>query len=60
MLDRNDLKKDQEIEDEIGALRRLGTMCANDPLARASIAGQINVLEWVLIRRGLSKIMKVA
>ena len=46
----NDLEREQEeanrIGNEIDALRRLAETCKDDPLAQASIAGQINVLEW--------------
>ena len=46
----NDLEREQEeanrIGNEIDALRRLAKTCKNDPLAQASIAGQIGALEW--------------
>ena len=38
----------KEIRDEIEALQRLGLQYPDDMLAQASIAGQIDVLEWTI------------
>lgn len=37
-----------KIKNEIEALKRLAASVPDDALAQASIAGQINVLEWLL------------
>lgn len=39
-------KTASEIQEEIEALRRLAAASPDDEMAQASIAGQINVLEW--------------
>ena len=40
------MKTSQQTQDEIEALKRLAAANPDDALAQASIAGQINVLEW--------------
>lgn len=42
------MRTPSEIKTEIDALNRLASSVSDDPLAQASIAGQVNVLEWVL------------
>jgi hypothetical protein len=39
----------RKIKKEIAALKRLAASVPNDELAQASIAGQLNILEWMLI-----------
>jgi hypothetical protein len=40
------MKTPQQITTEIEALKRLAAMYPDDATAQASIAGQINALEW--------------
>ena len=41
------MKSQQQIQQEIDALARLGQQCKSDELAQASIQGQIDVLMWI-------------
>lgn len=41
-------KTQDQIAIEVEALKRLAQTCPDDDIAQASIAGQINVLEWVI------------
>lgn len=41
-------KTTQEIRDEIAALNRLAASVPDDAIAQASIAGQIDVLNWAI------------
>lgn len=44
------MKTTEKIIDEIAALRRLALAHPDDALAQASIAGQVNALEWAMRR----------
>jgi hypothetical protein len=44
----NEQAEGNRIGNEIAALRQLAMTVPDDALAQASIAGQINALEWVL------------
>jgi hypothetical protein len=41
------MKSPNQVRDEVQALKHLATECPDDPLALASIAGQVNALLWV-------------
>lgn len=42
------MKTREQAISEIAALQQLAATCADDAIAQASIAGQINVLVWML------------
>lgn len=42
------MKTPTQIRSEIEALKRLAATCPDDAAAQASIAGQINALEWAI------------
>lgn len=42
------MKTREQVTAEIEALHRLAATCPDDAIAQASIAGQINVLVWII------------